>query len=79
MLRPAMTWFASLEVPTKGWGGMPGQTIIRVPGYVTETRYSSHIDVIPGPTLEAGKEASEFERFEDLTRKLVNTPKPKRD
>jgi hypothetical protein len=24
-------------------------------------------------------EASEFERFEDLTRQLVNTPKPKRD
>jgi hypothetical protein len=55
---------------------MSGQTIIRVPSYVTETRFGSHISVTPAPPLEAVEPSPEFERFEDLTRQLVNTPKP---
>jgi hypothetical protein len=57
---------------------MPGQTIIRVPSYSTKTRFSSNISItpMPAPTPEPAKPSTEFERFEDLARKLAQTPKP---
>lgn len=51
------------------------QKIVRPPAYTTHVTIGSkltHVSIDPAPRPE-------FERFEDLTRKLVQTPKPDAD
>jgi hypothetical protein len=78
--------FAGLKVPVNAGMAIvvPAERIVKMlekDDYVKdrERRADEARDARPTGTPDSAEDAperSEFERFEDLTRKLVNTPKP---